>query len=135
MDRPELFSMTLSKVNPRSVIERRQTPRIHSFYPVKIFKEGETAVQKLANLRDISQGGLQFRLGEPLAPGSVWQCIVLMAQNDSRIQAEIEIVWVRRISEQDSYHVGAVFRNLSEADRTQIHQWVEACSRTSGSTP
>jgi len=80
----------------------------------------------IANVHNLSQGGLMFTAYEQVGMGELLMITINMPFVEKPIQTYAKVIRSSRVSEEgQTYHVGLAFLELSESDRDLIKSVVE----------
>lgn len=100
----------------------RKYERLKAPYLMKYRPRGSSADWHLANLKDISSGGMRFYTHEALSKGSTIEASVLIPP-DRMIAAVARILYTRQVSAA-FYHISVSFTEMSQSDQKILAQFV-----------
>lgn len=115
-----VYSYILSQMSKMKKIQRRKYFRVPAFYPVtvsKVLPEG-LSMPINGNILDLSGGGMQIQLNEPLEVGEKISAALCLP--NLKINTAARIVRVNKDEEKNTYLLGAEFQNISEPERDRI---------------
>ena len=123
------------------VTEKRKYTRVKTHIPVKYRKlrEGAGSVGFGSLSRDLSQGGVQFRVEEFISMACRLIVEVDIPMLTRPVKAISKVAWIRKADSGDDYEVGNQFLEISKKDSELISEYVESLgmynSPDAGATP
>lgn len=114
--------------NNLSEDNRRKYHRLRSYCLVRYSKmaAAKPGEGKTTNVRNISEGGLMFTSYEPLPVDSTIKVMVNFPGRPEPVETVAKVMRCIKASDtEEVYHVGVLFLDISEQDRTQIHSHIE----------
>ncbi len=112
------------------VLNSRKHPRLNVSYLVKYEIKGHGEQPHITNIKDISKGGLRFLAHEPLPHNGMIKVNILVPPLERVLEANAQIVRVRRGKVGVLYYVAVSFLEMSQDDQEVIQQLVENVSKT-----
>lgn len=117
--------------NSLSEDNRRKYHRLRSYCLIRYNKVADAPrpgadQAKTTNVRNISEGGLMFTSYEQLPVDSTVKVTINFPGREEPVETVAKVTRCVKASEtEEVYHVGVLFLDISEEDRTQIHSHVE----------
>ena len=109
------------------VDEKRKFKRVKTHIPVKYRKlrEGAGSVGFGSLSRDLSQGGVQFRVEEfiSMACGLIVEVDIPMLTRP--VKAISKVAWIRKVASGDDYEIGNQFLEISKEDKKHVSEYIE----------
>ncbi|MDD5084698.1 MAG: PilZ domain-containing protein [Candidatus Omnitrophica bacterium] len=109
--------------------DERRFPRLRSYCLIKyskISEPGAKEAKEVTNIRDISVSGLQFASYEAFPKNTLLDVKVNLPDMGEPLGARARVVWSKKVSKtSESYRVGVIFLDLSEADRKAIERHIQ----------
>lgn len=105
-----------------SADERRSYKRIRSYNLVKYALKSGFENNWISNLKDISEGGVQFNARNTVDQNSILKISINLGEFNHQVDALAKAVWVKseRVRGALVHHVGACFLDIRESDRLMI---------------
>lgn len=108
---------------------KRKHPRQRSFNLVKLTDLGNSTAlvptNNLANILNISEGGLRFTSPHLLPLESSLKLTINLGEANRQIEVKGDVVWVHKMKGQRRYHYGIRFTDISDGDRKLIRRVVK----------
>lgn len=112
------------------IFNMRKHPRVNVRYLVKYEVKGRGEQPRITNIKDISKGGLKFLTSEPLPQNGIIKVNILVSPLDRVLEANAQILRVRRAKVGVLYYVAVSFIEMSEADQKAIDEFVQNVAKT-----
>ena len=110
----------------KTTFEKREYLRAKVSKLIKYSTENIPSEEKLSNLLNLSEKGLQFFSKDSLSLGSVLHIVINMPEFHKEIPVVTKVAWVRSTKEYGGgYFIGGQFIDLDEKDCLLIHNFVE----------
>lgn len=106
----------------------RQSKRIRLAYLVK-YQVGDDRQPRIANILDISGGGLRFWTLERIPESSLLNVSVYLPPLGRSVEATAQVLRVRRTKKKLLYYVAVRFLELSEKDHNAINEFAETLDK------
>ena len=110
------------KIKKYKVFNSRRYKRLRAPYLMKYRLCGSVEDSRIANLKDISSGGLRFYTHESLPKGTSIEVNVLIPP-DRVITALAKVLYTRQVSA-SFHHVSVCFSEMSQSDQKVLAQFV-----------
>ena len=121
---PQAFRSRLKTVDNVAPLgsDRRISPRIKSYNLLKYSYQSGAQNEWISNLKDISEGGVQFNSRGMLQKDAVLKLLINVAEANRQIEVMAKTVWTQCEKARGTiiHHVGATFLNINERDRMMI---------------
>lgn len=105
--------------------EQRRFPRVALNSEVK-FQIRQSNKFGLTCCRDISEGGVRILTEEFIPLGTTMKLEIILKNALKCIDAIAEVVWLQRMLHSERYQMGLRFREIADAYRNDVHEFVEA---------
>ncbi len=110
------------------VWDARRHKRVRLVYLVRYQVSGK-GEPRIANIRDISAGGLRFMASEKVPEASVLDLSVYLPPLGRAVEATAQVLRVRRAKKGLLYYVAVRFLELNHADCEAINEFAEDIAR------
>jgi c-di-GMP-binding flagellar brake protein YcgR len=106
--------------------EKRRSKRLPEICLVRYKKPGvrEIGEGELANVRDISLGGISLRTHEVLLVSTPLQLTINLPLSKGPISAEGEVRQCKKVHGTQIFRVGIEFKNMSDHDRKELEKYL-----------
>lgn len=105
--------------------DTREHKRVRLAYLVKYQWPADSKTPRIANVRDISAGGVRF-ITEGLVPESAFIDLTIFVPPLGRtVEARAQVLRVRKAKTGHFYYVAVRFLNINEEDREAIDEFAE----------
>ena len=111
--------------------ERRRSPRLHAYLPVKISKSGTRVVETLT--KDVSESGVRFLTPEPPAVGTRVKIELTLPSPHQVVTVQGRAAWFRVLPDSDQFDIGVQFEDLTQETRILLSRYLELHQQPAGS--
>ncbi len=106
---------------------RRTAPRARSRNLIKYQPEDGLPVEKISNLIDFSEIGLQFVYRKKIRPGSILKMVVNVAERNKEVPVLGRVMWVKALeSRSRGFRIGVAFLEIQEEDRKLLRGMIKS---------
>ena len=114
--------------------ERRRTPRVHAYRPVRLHKPNTTGVcETLA--KDLSVEGLRFLSPTWFPVATDLRVDLLLSDGTEPLSVAGRAVWFRVMPHSDQFEVGLSFKQMPENSKRRLSVYLERLSAKSSQVP
>ena len=107
--------------------ERRQSPRVQCYLPVRLIVQGQRRVIQTLT-KDLGIGGIRC-LSPVVTPSSVPVSMEITLGAGTRlVNVRAQVVWLKEVPHSDQFHLGIVFQDLSEEDTKLLSTYLSRLS-------
>lgn len=115
------------KIDKYKVFDTRKHERHRTTCLVKYQVSGTSGLPRVANLKDIGEGGLRFSTSEALSKGTILEIWVLVPP-EQVISAFGRVAYGRRL-ENGNYHAAVSFIEISKSDQKTLSHFLSHLAR------
>jgi len=120
----------LSLKGDKRIFLRLLTPSLMNYRKVSVPSDLEGL--RLANVKDVSEGGLMFVAYEAIPVSATIKVSFKLPGRDAPIECFAKVSRTTKVSEKDEiYHVGVNFLDINSADRADVAEFVSKMSQSS----
>lgn len=103
--------------------ERRQSPRLHAYLPVRVSRTGTRVVETLT--KDVSASGARFLAPEPSPVGTRVKIELTLASPHQVVTVQGRTAWFRVLPDSDQFDIGLKFEDLDKESRILLSRYLE----------
>jgi hypothetical protein len=113
------------KVTKRYTVEKRNEPRTKTSNLLKFKPQGEGSQERVSNLIDLSESGLQFYNRESMELDTVLHLVINIPEKKIEIPAVVKVIWARPAKHgRLGYCIGVSFLEIGERDKNLVREFV-----------
>lgn len=116
-----MFKKTYQTINGRQH-PRVEAPFLLRFEPAELSQPTQPA---LANVKDISAGGIRFWANQPVREGGLVKITLLFSQEGETITILARVIRSRRAEDKPVYYTAAYFLEMKEEDYQALTRFIE----------
>ena len=107
--------------------ERRATPRMRVYHPVRVHQSGQTRIIETLT-KDLSEGGLCCLAPTALPVSSDVALEFVLATGQAPLSVRGRTAWFRHIPQSEQFDVGIAFSEMSLPDKRRLSAYLERLS-------
>ena len=105
--------------------ERRKSPRVRCYLPVRLFSQGDPKLIETLT-KDLGIEGLKC-LSPALKPVSRPVSLEIdLGAGEEPVSVNAQTVWFQSVPESEQFYLGISFRDLSEKDRERLSKYINS---------
>lgn len=113
----------------KRIHRRKKTFNLMKFEDVfrsESVESGREKAHEVANVLNISEGGLRFAHRMKLEPHSVLNIVVNLAEQNEQIAIVGKVMWVRKRKDTSAYHYGVSYVEISPDGQKAVNKLVHS---------
>ena len=103
--------------------ERRSTPRLRSYLPVRLRPSGGQLIETLT--KDLSPGGLRCVVSSPLPVGCQLALEVALPRGQDVVEVRGRTAWFRLLQDGEQFDLGVTFTEVSAETKRRLSSYLE----------
>ena len=115
--------------------DKRKAPRLKAYHLIKyklLSDEENRQEAAISNIKDIGEGGVSFKIDEPVVIGNMMELKVQFPPLSAPISTLAKVVWVKKLprlnkyDKSDKYEIGVQFLSIEDNMRKTIAEKIDS---------